>query len=221
MQSISSVTSLTSMAWSLTSYQRTLRYAMPDKPQMSVGGSASIFLWHTFQVASRVLALALFANAYKLEVFVLLAAHWALMTVWVLAQVTFPHDRWRLLGCSLNGSLQRTNFCGTADGKRKPCEELFYNVVVGWVFTFVMVNVKNAATRVKYFAYYLVVAGENGAMIALWFLDPASAAHWYHLPALVGTCASFVLGLFFMTIYYKRYHPDGKMPNKSQRGRLI
>ena len=59
------------------------------------------------------------------------------------------------------------SFCGT-NGQRKPCEELFFNVAVGWVFSFVMVNVKNAATRVKYVAYYLIMAGENGAMIAPW-----------------------------------------------------
>lgn len=86
-QVFSSFTSLLSLAWSLTSYQRILRYASPEKPQMSVGGSATTFLWHTFQVASRVLALALFANVYRQEVFLLLGGHWALMTVWILAQV--------------------------------------------------------------------------------------------------------------------------------------
>ena len=88
-QSFSSLTSLLSIGWSLAGYQRTLRYAMPDKPQMSIGGSATIFFWHTFQVASRVIALALFANAYKLEVFILTGGHWALMTIWILAQVFF------------------------------------------------------------------------------------------------------------------------------------
>ena len=87
MQCFSSLTSLLSLAWSLASYQKTLRYATPDKPQMSVGGSATIFSWHACQVAARVLALALFANAYKLEVFILTGAHWALMTIWILAQV--------------------------------------------------------------------------------------------------------------------------------------
>lgn len=56
---------------------------------MSVGGSATTFLWHTFQVAARVLALALFANVFRTEVFILLGGHWALMTVWILAQVFF------------------------------------------------------------------------------------------------------------------------------------
>jgi hypothetical protein len=60
---------------------------MPDKPQMSVGGSATTFLWHTFQVASRVLALALFASVHKQEVFIALGGHWALMIIWILLQV--------------------------------------------------------------------------------------------------------------------------------------
>lgn len=60
---------------------------MPHKPQISVGGSASLFLWHVFQVASRVLALSLFANEYKMEVFIVLGVHYAVMTAWILAQV--------------------------------------------------------------------------------------------------------------------------------------
>ena len=86
-QCFSSLTSLVSLGWSLTSYQRTVRYSMPHKPQISVGGSASLFLWHVFQVASRVLALSLFANEYKMEVFIVLGVHYAVMTAWILAQV--------------------------------------------------------------------------------------------------------------------------------------
>lgn len=118
-------------------------------------------------------------------------------------------------------TLQRTNFCGTIDGKRNQCGEFFYNVVVGWVFTFVMINVKATATRVKYTVYYLLMAAENTTMIVIWFLKPESATHWYHLPALIGTCLSFIVGLLFMFLYYRHYHPDGKMPNKNQSPKLF
>lgn len=212
-----------SLAWSLTSYQRTLRYAMPDKPQMSVGGSATTFLWHTFQVASRVLALALFASAHKREVFIALGGHWALMIIWILLQV---RTRVKIKASNLSNcfgylSLQRTNFCGTVDGKRNNCGEFFYNIVVGWVFTFVMINVKATATRVKYTVYYLLMAAENTTMIVLWFLLPESATHWYHFPALIGTFVCFILSLVFMFVYYRNYHPDGKMPNKNQSPKLF
>ena len=87
-QVVSSLSSLISLSWSLMSYQRVLRYATPDKPQLSVGGASTLFFWHTFQVTARVIALALFATAYKQHVFVLIVAHWTLMTSWILAQVT-------------------------------------------------------------------------------------------------------------------------------------
>ena len=198
---------------------------MPDKPQMSIGGSATIFFWHTFQVASRVIALALFANAYKLEVFILTGGHWALMTIWILAQVFFFKKTLIRLSHSNPTiaffKIKRTNFCGTQDGTRKPCAEFFYNIVVGWVFTFVMINVKAAATRIKFTVYYLLMAAENTTMIVIWFLQPDSKTHWYHLPALIVTCVFFILGLYFMFRYYRHYHPDGKMPNKNESPKLF
>ena len=117
--------------------------------------------------------------------------------------------------------LQKTNFCGTQDGKRRTLLELFYNIVVGWIFVFVMISVKVGATRVKYSLYYLLIAAENVTMIVLWFLQPESQLVWYHLPALIVTCAFFVLGLCFMMIYYRHYHPDGKMPNKEESAKLF
>lgn len=89
------------------------------------------------------------------------------------------------------------------------------------MFTFVIINVKAAATRIKYAVFYVIMAAENATMIVFWFLSAEAATHWYHLPALIGTCASFVLGLFFMFLYYRRYHPDGKMPNKNERAKLF
>lgn len=216
-------------------YQRVLRYATPDKPQLSVGGSSALFFWHTFQVTARVIALALFATAFKQHVFVLIVAHWTLMTGWILAQVHPPARRSKFIQPSvrtddscLNLSLfcfsvqlQKTNFCGTQDGKRRTLLELFYNIVVGWIFVFVMISVKVGATRVKYSLYYLLIAAENVTMIVLWFLQPESQLVWYHLPALIVTCAFFVLGLCFMMIYYRHYHPDGKMPNKEESAKLF
>ena len=84
-----------------------------------------------------------------------------------------------------------------------------------------MINVKAAATRLKYSLYYILMAAENTAMIVLWYLEPDSYQHWYHLPALIGTCAAFVIGLFFMLIYYRKYHPEGKMPKKDQPVKLL
>lgn len=84
-----------------------------------------------------------------------------------------------------------------------------------------MINVKAAATRIKYTLYYILMAGENAAMIALWYLQPESANLWYHLPALIGTCVAFAFGLFFMMLYYRNYHPEGRMPKWDQSPKLF
>lgn len=89
------------------------------------------------------------------------------------------------------------------------------------MFVFVLINVKSAATRVKYTVFYLLIAAENTTMIVLWYLQPDSLDRWYHLPGLIGTCASFVLGLFFMFLYYRHYHPDGKMPRKNESPKFL
>ena len=62
---------------------------MTDKPNLSVGGIVTIFLWQTLTVAARVVALALFATSFKFQVFGLVAGHWALMILWILFQVRF------------------------------------------------------------------------------------------------------------------------------------
>ena len=95
---------------------------------------------------------------------------------------------------------------------------------MGWVYEFTMINVKGSPTRWKYTVYYLLMLAENATMISLWFFIPENDPHWYHLPAFVGTSSAFFLGLVFMLLYYKKYHPDlidGKMPKKNEPAKLI
>ena len=68
-------------------YEQSNRWANPDKPQMTVAGFAAQYGWRFFMVASRVIALALFATCFRLELFTFLGLHWALMTLWILMMV--------------------------------------------------------------------------------------------------------------------------------------
>ena len=83
----SALISLGSLSLALTSYQRILRYAMLDKPNLSFGGQIFYFLWQSCAIASRVIALALFATQFKLVVFIGVGVHWAVMTLWIILQV--------------------------------------------------------------------------------------------------------------------------------------
>ena len=92
---------------------------------------------------------------------------------------------------------------------------------MGWVYNFTMINIKGSPTRWKFAFFYLIVMAENATITAVWYLNPDNGPHWYHLPALVGTGVSFAVGIAFMLLYYRKYHPDGKMPKKSHPANLL
>ena len=47
--------------------------------------------------------------------------------------------------------------------------EVIYNAVMGFVFTFDIVNVKDGPTRYKHASYYTLALLENAALLALWY----------------------------------------------------
>ncbi|CAG2184275.1 unnamed protein product, partial [Oppiella nova] len=63
-QIVAVLASLVSLSWSLVSYHRALRLSLPDKANMTWPGITVQFIWRFFSIASRVLALALFASEF-------------------------------------------------------------------------------------------------------------------------------------------------------------
>ncbi|KAK2727409.1 hypothetical protein QYM36_008039 [Artemia franciscana] len=202
-QVASAVISLGSLSLALTSYQRILRYAMLDKPNLSFGGQIFYFLWQSCAIASRVIALALFATQFKLVVFIGVGVHWAVMTLWII--------------------LQRTLICVSEDGKKKPCAEFLFNIIMGWVYVFCVINLKSSPGRLKYITYYIIYGAENISMIVLWFFQVYSleSRSWYILPSIISVPILFFLGVTSMAIYYNVYHPDRHMPPHPSRPELF
>ena len=66
---------------------------------------------------------------------------------------------------------QGTNFCGSIDNRRRPVSEFIYNLVVGWVYIFDIIHVKEGPTRLKHAAYYLLIFIETAALMAVWYTD--------------------------------------------------
>lgn len=50
------------ISWSLVSYQDELRRSVPNKEQLSCGGTTTCLFWRSGMVASRVIAIATFAS---------------------------------------------------------------------------------------------------------------------------------------------------------------
>ncbi|XP_077522823.1 XK-related protein 6-like [Amblyomma americanum] len=183
--------SLFELCWSLASYHRALRRSVPDKHNMSRLGSALQFFWRLGTVASRAGALALFASQYKYWLLPACIGHWGVMTVWVMHQ--------------------GTRFCDSDAGRPRPCREYLFNMLIGAIYLFCFLNVKDEPTRYKYSAYYVIAFLENTALIVLWYFR-ADPALWYRLPLLIGVIGSFVVGILFMLIYYRFFHPNGRLP---------
>ncbi|XP_076308740.1 XK-related protein 4-like [Tachypleus tridentatus] len=187
--------SLFELSWSLVFYHRALRQSVESKRNITWRGMSVQFLWRYCTTAARVLSLGLFASEYGYWMFPVCIGHWGIMTVWVMHQ--------------------QTSFCDSETGEKRQCEEYLFNMVIGAVYLFCFLNVKDEPTRLKYLTYYIIVFIENSSMIILWYLrtDPSL---WYHLPALICVFVSFSLGITFMLLFYRFCHPETNIPCRNR-----
>ena len=121
------------------------RYTYPDKKNMDWRGSTFQFLWHFSSITARVIALSLFASAYPEGIFAICAAHWAVMSTWVI--------------------FQGTQACNNR------CEEVLFSAVLGAIYIFSFFNAKEERTRFKYIIYYSFCFCENTALVVVWILN--------------------------------------------------
>ena len=186
-QTLGCLTSLCSLAWSLVSYQRALRMSLDEKANLSYTALVLMFFWHVFIIASRVLALALFAAQFTFWVAVLAGAHFFIMLLWIL---------W-----------QRTQFCG---GHR--CQEFFFNVTIAAMYIFTYLNLQEGHTRLSYIFYYATVYFENCIMILTWYMFSHTELTWSVPCAIVLVVVGFLIGVTFQLIYYLCAHPNNFAP---------
>lgn len=179
-QLLSMLSSLISMAWALASYQRALRYSLMEKKNMTICGTIVQIIWRFFDISSRVIALGLFASIFPNYLFIVCAAHYAVMFTWI--------------------RLMKTEFCDNH------CGEFLYNIVLGIVFIFCYFNPKDSPTRRRFTFFYTLAFLENSALMSTWFIYcPPHILFRY--PAMFMQFLSFVLGLVIMIIYYLLLHP--------------
>ncbi|KFM64698.1 XK-related protein 6, partial [Stegodyphus mimosarum] len=186
-QAVNLIAALIELSLSQSSYHRALRRSLPTKRNISKSGATVQFLSHLCVISSRVLSLAVFASLYEHWVFVFCAIHWGLMTTWLI--------------------FQRTSFCASASGQPRPLEELIFNIVIGVIYVFCFVNVKDEPTRWKYTIYYIIIWIENVTLVVLWYLR-ADPDLWFRIPLLSSVVSSLAAGLLLLIIYYQFLHPN-------------
>lgn len=151
-----------SVAWSITSYHRSIRFSRDDKRKMSWIGTVVCFCWQLtsagshchrkleiainwfFFLVSRIVALSLLASIYPTWMAIVIALHWGMMSIWL------------ALG------QQQTAACSNR------CEELLLSASLGLAYVVAFISPRDGPTRYVYLAYYLVCVMENTAALVVW-----------------------------------------------------
>lgn len=179
--------SLVSLAWAIVAYTKALRDFFGKGTAISWIGFFLQIMWRMCMVASRVVALVLFASYYTRGVFVAVAVHWFVMTAWLVCQ--------------------KTRFCVDEYGTTHLCREYLFNSVIGFVYIFCFFNIKEGMTRIRVIPYYVIMLGENTLLIVMWY--PFRTLNGdIETAALSIVWGGFALGLLCMVSYYCFYHPS-------------
>lgn len=188
---VAMITSLVQISWSLCCWQRAKRRMTPGKRNMTKMGTILQFMWHALMIGSRVGAIVLFTSRYGFWIVPVAIGHWGIMSVWIMHQ--------------------GTNFCDDPlTGTCRPCQEYMLDMMIGAIYLICLIPVKDEATRYKYTAFYSITFSENALLALSWYVCLHEQV-WYQVPALVWVFGSFGLGLFFMLLYYRYFHPNGKL----------
>ncbi|XP_067006507.2 XK-related protein 4 [Anabrus simplex] len=180
------ICSVVSVAWSLTSYHRSVRFARDDKENLSWQGAVMQFCWHLMSTVSRVLALSLLASLYPAWMGTICVCHWAVMSAWL----ALGH--------------QQTAVCTSR------CEEVLFSAVLGLAYVVAFIAPRDGPTRYSYLAYYLVFFMENTGALVVWCVASSSVTNpVLYYGAVVAQTTSFFLALGFMLSYYRHFHPSG------------
>ena len=156
-------------------------------------------LWYLCMLASRLIALALFAYLYHYYVFVLIGAHCITMLVLLLAQrTTFCADLERLP----DGELKFT---------QRWLLEIPFDIIASVMYVFIHFNLKRGPTKIWAGIYHLLVLAENTTMAALIYVscsrDGVTSLLFFPVITLALVIGLYVAGIFFMLCYYILYHP--------------
>lgn len=191
--------SLFKTSWSISSYHRALRRASYNKRNLSAIGFIVQSIWHCFSLSSRILAIVLFLYQFGMWLLPIGIGHWGVMTIWIMHQ--------------------GTHFFDSEHGHPNPCFEYLFNMLVGMIYLFVFINLKDEPTRYKYLAFYIITFVENFTFSALWFWRIQD--HWWYmrLPLFLSVSILFGLSIIAMQLYYSFVHPNGRplLINKTAR----
>jgi len=191
-QSASIASSTIGIAWAMASYHKNVRIAYENRKNLGNTGTVLQFLWHIMITVSRILSLSLAAIVWPISTGIFSMIHWLLMTVWIYKyqNVTFcmPSNR-----ASEEGGIMR----------------FFFSTILGlvYIFTYLSPSEGQGNSRSRYVIYYGVFLMENVTAVTIWAITGNDQTQWYYYPLMAGSVVPFFVGIIFMMVYYKFFHP--------------
>lgn len=184
---ISQITlSIGSIGWSVVSYSHASRLSLKQKG-FSLCGYTSQVVYRLSMISSRIAALTLFTTEYGWVVVPITFIHWLAMVTWI------SYEGW--------------NFCEHSKDWVKKLLDKFFALVVGAIYVFCFMNMKEGMTRNRVTIYYIVFFIENSLLIAAWY-PTRKQIGILEIGAIVFTWGGFLIGIFSMIAYYKYFHPN-------------
>lgn len=181
---LKAVGSAMAVAFTVTTYHRTMRAFIPNQNTMNLLSSVVYFLWNLLLISARVTALALFASV--LPCFIL--------THFLCSWLVLFFSAWR----------SQTNFMESPGG------EWLYRATVGLIWYFNWFNVVKGSTRSRTLLYHGYIIIDICLLCGLWFwkMNPELPDfNIYHVITSVCVVSVYFFGLLLKTVYYEFCHP--------------
>ncbi|XP_030576283.1 XK-related protein 8-like [Archocentrus centrarchus] len=185
---LKAVASAAAIAFTVTTYHRSLRSFLPDKEKQKITSSVAYFIWNLLLISSRLTALALFASVLPCFIFTHFICSWLILFFFA----------WR----------SKTDFMESPGGK------WLYRTTVGLIWYFDWFNVAEGNTRNKTMLYHGYILTDISILCGVWCWKMSTDPPEFVIQPLdalftaVCVVAVYILGLLFKVIYYKCFHPN-------------
>lgn len=142
---------------------------------------------------SRILSISAVASSFPISTGGACAVHWLIMTLWL---SIFEKTQFSLIN--------------EKSSKSERFYELIFCATLGLVYIFTYLTPSDGSTRNRYLIYYPICFVENAAAITTWAVtaDTRLQNSWYFIPFLIMGIVPFLLGIVFMILYYRFFHPE-------------
>ncbi|XP_035175661.1 XK-related protein 9 isoform X2 [Oxyura jamaicensis] len=171
------------ISFSTVDYQISLRKSLPDKDKFRVLSKLVYLFYKLLTITSWILSISLVTLLNARSSVILLILLWSCGFAWTLKQ--------------------HTTFC-----KSKEMEYL-YRTVVGIILLFTFFNIKGRKTKVPISIYYAThTLVTVGILLVYWFWKPSVVKEIHFTIVGFLTILSLVLGIIFLVVYYKLFHPS-------------